>query len=64
MKVIYRVYLYKIFHGCHLLYFIEVLKTVPKPYRGTVYPYNIYSLREYLFFTRILYHKIHNLSIV
>ena len=47
MKVIYRVYLYKIFHGYHLLYFIEVLKTVPKPYRSTVYLYNIYSLREY-----------------
>ena len=37
--------------NCFELYFIEVLKTVPKPYRGTVYPF-------------ILYHKIHNLSIV
>ena len=26
---------------------LKILKTVPKPYRGTVYPYNIYSLREY-----------------
>lgn len=51
MKVIYRVYLYKFFHGYHFLYFIKVLKTVPKPYRSTVYPF-------------ILYHKIHNLSIV
>ena len=58
MKVIYRVWLYKFFHSYRLLYFIEVLKTVPKPYRGTVYPF------IYLFSTRILYHKIHNLSIV